>query len=599
MIKRIPLLFISMALAVAVVVSDRHRQRPEEPVSEGCLLCHGEVSDPDPSHPIQAFGCHSCHLGNKYALDKDRAHVSVVPNPGDLRVADRTCGQAACHPEILHRVKNSIMATKQGILYTIQYHWLGVRNSDATLEDLMGDSPPDNLAIAHFRKMCGGCHLWKERGDRPGEIGRRGGGCTDCHILDRERSAITESAPWDHPTVTTRIPSDNCVKCHNRSARIGLSYLGKFESAGYGTPHENGSLSSRRLSGNRFFVHVQPDVHFGRAGLECIDCHTAIGVMGDGRRYEKMADQVDITCEACHLPSFSKAEDRDSLANRLAILNKHVPPPVGASVGVTRKGTPIYNLQRRGGEITFFRKSDGRALTLGKPFSQRRYHTLSGHERLACQACHSRWMPQCYGCHLSYQGSTYQRDWISGKGTLGRWEERRSYVRFAKPALGVSPENRIFPITPCQVFATLPETESSAEGNPSFRIFTVSAFDPHTTREGSRDCLECHSDPKALGLGEGILQRQDNAWVFRPTYEGRRSGLGISFPLDGYVNLAGERLQTPSRSGSRPLQGEELERILSVSTCIGCHNRYEDPIYESFPEAKKRFDSEAHIPCRR
>jgi hypothetical protein len=584
---------------VVVMVSDRQRDRPREPVSEGCVFCHTKVSDPDPSHPIEAWGCHSCHLGNKYAFEKDRAHVAMVRNPGDLRVVHRTCGQVNCHPDIVHRVKNSVMATNEGILNTIQYHWLNIQSAGTTVEDLMDKSPPDNLAISHFRKMCGGCHLWKERGDRPGEIGFRGGGCTGGHGLDKEPDEMRVPGPWDHPVVTTRIPSDNCVKCHNRSARIGLSYLGKFESAGYGTPHERGGLNGRRLSGNRFFIHLQPDVHFSRAGLECIDCHTAVGLMGDGKRYDRMADQVDITCEACHLPSFSEQEDPDDLANRLAVLNQNIPRPLGASVAVTRNGTPIYNLQKRGKEIVFFRKRDGRPLTLGKPFSQGRYHTLTGHERLSCQACHSKWVPQCYGCHLDYQGSAYQRDWINGRVTAGRWQERRSYMRFATPALGVSPEDRIYPITPCQVFVDLWAPGSSDRPSGSFRVFTLSALDPHTTDDGSRNCLECHGDPKALGLGEGILHRQNSKWAFRPTYDGSASGLGIDFPLDGYVDLAGQRLQEPSRNGARPLGAEELEKILWVGVCLGCHDRYEDPIYEAFSDAKRRFVSDAHIPCKR
>jgi hypothetical protein len=208
-------------------------------------------------------------------------------------------------------------------------------------------------------------------------------------------------------------------------------------------------------------------------------------------------------------------------------------------------------------------------------------------------------MPQCYGCHLEYQETNLQRDWISGDVTPGKWEEKRFYMRFDKPALGIDSDNQVYPITPCQVVASLPEGDLPCENHRSLRIFTLSAFDPHSTAGGARECLECHGDPKTLGLGEGILQRQNGKWVFRPTYEGGDRSLGMFFPLDRYVTLAGERVQKPYRTGARPLNGMELERVLSVSACIGCHNRWDDPIYVNFSNSTDRFLSEFFLPCKR
>jgi len=122
----------------------------------------------------------------------------------------------------------------------------------------------------------------------------------------------------------------------------------EFESEGYGTPYEGTSLSSRRLSGNRFFLNLPADVHFSKAGMECIDCHTATGLMGDRKRYDRMHSQIDITCQTCHSPEFSMIKGPDSLADRLAFLNKRVPWKKEKSCGLSKKGTPIYNLQKRG-----------------------------------------------------------------------------------------------------------------------------------------------------------------------------------------------------------------------------------------------------------
>ena len=119
--------------------------------------------------------------------------------------------------------------------------------------DLYDGVPQQNLAVDHYRKLCAGCHLWKERGDHEGEIGKRGGGCSDCHIIDDDKSRSIAEGRFEHPRLTTKIPSENCVKCHNRSARIGLSYFGRFESAGYGTPYEGPGLEQQKAVGEPAF----------------------------------------------------------------------------------------------------------------------------------------------------------------------------------------------------------------------------------------------------------------------------------------------------------------------------------------------------------
>lgn len=590
-------LFLSGALLVAL---DAFHHRPAEHEREGCMLCHALTTDPDPSHPVSAFACSACHLGNAYSANKERAHFTMVRNPGDLRVADRTCGKAGCHPEILDRVGKSIMATNKGILRTLQAQWLGIEHAATEVKDLLGEARPANPAIDHYRKMCGGCHLWKERGDRPGEAGRRGGGCSDCHVLDEPRDKPAGDHRLVHPRMTTRIPSENCVKCHNRSARIGLSYFGRFESAGYGTPHEAGRLSPRRLSGNRFFMELPADVHFVKAGMACIDCHTATGVMGDGNAYDRMGLQADITCGACHAPEFSvPREEKGDLARRLVLLNRKVPELGAGPVGRTRKGTPLYNLRWEGGKVRFYRKGDGRALDMDIPAPRKPHHRLSGHERLTCQACHTAWIPQCYGCHIANQPWELQRDWISGRAEPGAWRETRSHIRFSSPALGVKSSDRISPVAPCQVFVSFFDASGAFLPDRSIRTLTMSAFDPHTTQARSRTCAECHADPAAVGLGDGVLRRSGGSWEFRPTYDAEGSGLGISFPLDAYVRIDGTPLQTDSREGVRPFRKEEIDRILGVGICLGCHETYEDPVYRDFRASRERFGSDLGLPCRR
>lgn len=103
--------------------------------SRGCLTCH-EGIESDHGKANLRIGCVDCHGGDGAATEKDRAHVpatdpalqgrTAVPpnydaewmqlsydyvrfvNPGDLRVADSTCG--TCHPNETYATKKSMMA---------------------------------------------------------------------------------------------------------------------------------------------------------------------------------------------------------------------------------------------------------------------------------------------------------------------------------------------------------------------------------------------------------------------------------------------------------------------------------------------------------
>ncbi|MCP4665033.1 MAG: hypothetical protein GY849_01600, partial [Deltaproteobacteria bacterium] len=350
-------------------------------------------------------------------------------------------------------------------------------------------------------------------------------------------------------------------------------------------------------SGGRFYINLPADIHFVKAGMTCIDCHTEAGVMGDGKKYETLKGQLDITCQSCHNPRFVSVRDKESLAVRLAFLNKKIPDPHGTRVGLSKKGNPLYNLQTRGDKIMFYRKIDGKPIELKIPHAQKAYHRLPGHERLGCQSCHSAWMPQCYGCHITYRKDLFQKDWLSGKKTAGQFRESRSYIRFSKPALGIDASGMVAPFSPCQVFVSPFDGEGSMSPEKSFSILTMTSFDPHTTQKGSRGCRDCHGHPKSLGFGEGILYRKGRTWQFRPSYDARASGMGMDFPLDAFVDTRGAPLQSTAHPGEGPFNRDALEKILAVDVCLPCHDDYEDKIYRDFGLSNKRFKTEKDLPC--
>ncbi|MDA8164370.1 MAG: hypothetical protein M0017_04985 [Desulfobacteraceae bacterium] len=563
------ILILLFAGIVALVAGERLLRRPSRLYQtttgnvEMCLSCH-QQEKLDPAHDTKILGCSSCHLGNPLAINEKEAHQGIVKNPGDLRVVERTCGNDSCHASDVKRVKNSLMATNRGILATLRYYWKEApnQNGDFSVEKLM-KSGETSLAIDYYRKLCGTCHLWKQKGDMPGFFGEKGGGCTACHhVVPKDgRPIIYKTADGKedrrppHPFITKKIPIANCVRCHNRSGRVGISYQGQFESEGYGTPYEKGGLSSKQLPGDRFYLELSPDIHHEK-GMACIDCHTRDEIMGDGHAYAHYEQQLEISCGTCH---------------------------TSGQPGLTRRNHQLNNIAVEGGKVILTGKLDGKKHLVLPP--KKGTCDYPGHKRLSCDSCHSTWVPQCYGCHVKRDMRETHLDKLSLKDVPGWWQEGRSYLRYEQPMLAVWGKKVVIVTPGCQDIVTLINKKGKVE--KGFNSFTMAALSPHTTQAKGRSCADCHTSPKTLGLGEGTLWRENGTWKFQGLDQGVETLSGKSPPLDGYVTIDGKPLQKSSRPDLRPFNGEELSRILRVGECLPCHKSYDDPAYKDYRPDRK------------
>ena len=560
-----------LLLIAYLVVREQNITRPQQlavttsGMVEMCLNCHTKEKL-DGAHDALVIGCSPCHLGDPLAIEKEKAHKGIVRNPGDLRYAPKTCGVEGCHPADIHKVNNSLMATNRGILATLLYYW-GERdnqNAEISVEQLLktGES---SLALDYYRKLCATCHLWKQKNDLPGApafFNDKGGGCSACHYISPAeapaRSSVTdvqETAPVagkdkPHPKVVKQIPEDNCIRCHNRSGRIGISYTGIFEAEGYGTPYEKGQHSSQRLAGDRFYLKVAEDIHHTKK-MACIDCHTRNEIMGDGNNYAHYEEQLEITCRSCH----------------------------DAQPGLTSKQNKLNNVSKKDGQYVLTGKIDGKERALRPPDEVACGYP--GHKRLSCSSCHSTWVPQCYGCHAKRDKREKHLDKLALQETTGWWEEGRSYIRYEKPMLGVW-GNQVVVVTPgCQDLVTLIDEKGEVEEG-GFNRFTMAAINPHTIQAKGRGCKDCHTSPKTVGLGEGTVVKKDGKWQFVPVDRGVQTANGRTVGFDNFVTIEGTALQHGSRKDLRPFNGEELQRILRVGLCLECHSRAADPAYKEY-----------------
>ncbi|BBD08486.1 multiheme c-type cytochrome [Desulfovibrio ferrophilus] len=567
------ILLAFLVLAATVTRQENHLAASRGNPREGCISCHmarGGLGSA--AHDAVTMGCSSCHLGNPHAFEADRAHQGMVVNPGDLRVAAQTCGQRQCHPAMVPAVKHSVMATASGILGALDSLW-GIDHGPRNAALLWDQAPTVRTAPEqYFAKLCAACHLWWPKGRGRGEQTARGGGCSACHVVSSPGKAFLLAGEFDHCALSMQVPLDNCVRCHNRSARVGLTYQGQWEANGYGTPHTQGTLNARRLSGGRFFQSIPPDAHF-QAGMVCIDCHTGTELMGGGLAHRRLRDQLDVACQDCHAPRFSSGRDALAEAARMAKLNPAVPTFEARAVATTSRGaTPLYALQlsTRPGDgpsrqpqnpqALLFRKLDGKPLLLSLPANPAEHHALPGHERLTCQACHSRFMPRCYGCHVQLDPTGRQYDALADEHTSGKWQESASHTRFEDPPLAVDATGRLAPYSPCEVRVDLCPEQGRTPMAPARNA--IAFFDPHSTVPPARTCQDCHL---AL-LGPSLEALGNPAWQ--------------AFP-----------------DGGRKLNADERRAAAEVTPCLPCHARYDDAVFKDFAASRKRLAVGAATAC--
>ena len=565
---------------------------------EGCLVCHRGVTGLGNSHRPEAVGCASCHGGDAFTIDKARAHAGMDVIPGNLSAAVRGCGQAACHASIIPRVERSVMATMSGIV-AVNRNVFGETGGPAGSAPAHVQRLGRTAADTHLRQLCASCHLGAVKvALGPNDESSRGGGCIACHLAysplalealaryEGQKSRGAADAPTAHPALSLDIDDGQCFGCHSRSGRISTSYEGWHEMheppADASDPARPAPSRFRKLDDDRVFERVLPDIHQQR-GLDCVDCHTSVEVMGDGVARGRKSEQVRVECEDCHalpgslLPVVQAAQLDPESRRILAV--RGWPAPAASHYVRTPKGDALVNVVVDAtGLLRLVRKRTGerRELKPAAPVCREG----QGHLRLSCGSCHTAWAPRCPTCHTSFDAKADAFDWIDDADVRGAWKEKAGPFAADLPTLGV----RRVPAdagTRREVIETfvpgmiLTIDRNREPGSPADLVFRrlYARVEPHTTRREVRSCVSCHNDPVALGYGRGEL-RYDRAaaggrWSFTPASP-RLPDDGL--PADAWIPFLGTRGgMVSTRDDVRPFTAEEQRRILRVGACLTCH----------------------------
>jgi hypothetical protein len=547
-------------------------------MKETCMNCHADYTGFVPNHDPRNIGCTPCHLGNPYAEEEKASHEGMVLVPGNLSDVHRTCGASNCHHDIVPRIENSLMTSMAGVI-TVNRFTFGeseTLSAWAHVKDLHKDHPAD----VHLRHLCASCHLGNEK-TKPAPVSEssRGGGCIACHLdysqaADFQKNKAPEGRKF-HPAINLRVTNDHCFGCHSRSGRISTNYEGWHETKLDAGTYAN-RPSYRLLADGRIFQKMKPDVH-RMAGLNCIDCHSAKEVMGDGKRYLHSEEAVKVRCQDCHFtekPATIGYDDLDNESKKILYLRKQNLFDARFVVGSESAEALVNVIFDENDQPVMWGKNSGKRHPL-KPAATA-CSRGKAHDALTCSACHTEWAPQCVGCHNSFDKNEMAYDLLDKQQTQGKWVEYLGEFFAERPTLGVVDADRlrqIKPFVPGMIMTTDMSGFPGHEQSPEIfhRLFAPVA--PHTTNREGRSCESCHNDPLALGYGRGVLKYETaggkGRWHFTPEYENSpQDGL----PLDAWIGFLKKPSGTQAtRPNARPFNVAEQQRILRVGACLTCH----------------------------
>lgn len=370
---------------------------------EGCLACHAGIRESvSASHPVEAFGCVSCHNGNaRERNDEDRAHRDLVANPGDLAHAERFCGE--CHASQVVFVERTIMSTYAGAITHVRQSF-GVQTTDAAefgvaaVGHLQAFAPAagDPQPVHDFADNCLDCHLHGEGIDAPYYY--RSTGCSSCHVLysdDGLYQGNDPTIPADEPghmathSFTTAIPYYQCNHCHNR---------GNFDLRDMAW-HDRGDLPPRAgytAEQQRLADYYQPIGQFTLCEwkLDCIDCHTSQEVMGDGRIHDNRESAQYVQCQTCHgtldaPPRSATIASENDIALTRAGLNPNLSLALGDTIVMTDRSEPFYHVVQHGDGWLLTGKATGTAYDMPLVTGSACEQDPAQQESQYCHACHA------------------------------------------------------------------------------------------------------------------------------------------------------------------------------------------------------------------
>jgi hypothetical protein len=616
---------VVLALALSVLVFPHSSSAPQ-----GCLGCHQGIESPGPNHAFPCQRCHGgdpkgstrekAHkelIANPSRLDQASRRCLPCHESHLFRVQRSLMATAAGEINQTRYLWGAQDDPKPGFL---------TRPLDQ-FPVLPPFSESGQLVDDLLRRRCLRCHLYSDGTGRFGEW--RAQGCAACHMpygpdglsqsRDQALRPLMEQIRKNpglqkrgYPLIhrfTKAVPTRQCLTCHN-GHRVGMDYVGLAER----DYHESYRFFSPDGEKTAMAYGFDPrmlkkDIHCAK-GLHCLDCHGGREVMGDGRVLSHSMEQVNIRCADCHGTPQARPRTMVLKAPEEGSRPKgRLSRPL--EVLLDSKGNPLLHVIREPKGIYLYSKIDGsrhRVPLLAENPAPVAHRIPEHIKQLECHSCHALWSYQDFGLHLiredradyqkwaslwlqndpqvqgllqsnlplkrEQQSAPVARDYLSGSLTPGIWYSGWSYRRLESPIFGINERGRTSVFRPLHQFVvswvddqgkTLWDSRilKTREGKMGLGF---NPYAPHTIQKQTRPCEGCHLNPRALGLGNRLVQNKKGPLMLSaPLTSPSRDGLDLSFEWEALVNQKGSSLQTQTRPRARPYNRRELGRLMNLS----------------------------------
>jgi len=148
---------------------------------------------------------------------------------------------------------------------------------------------------------------------------------------------------------------------------------------------------------SRLAAYYQPIAQFTACEeeLDCIDCHSAGEVMGDGDLHRQMSEVRDVECRTCHGtaaegPTTRQITDASDTALRQARLNPHATLELGDTVVTTERGETLWNVTLQSeGSLELMGKVSGTIYGVPPVAGSGCEQNPDEQESSACHECHA------------------------------------------------------------------------------------------------------------------------------------------------------------------------------------------------------------------
>lgn len=264
-------------------------------------------------------------------------------------------------------------------------------------------------------------------------------------------------------------------------------------------------------------VHLA-DIHLEK-GMHCVDCHFKQDNHGDGKLYGAYQDAISITCVDCHGTVSARANLIASGPAGGYTFGDTV-TPFGERRFVWRSGlvqrSSIYpgkewHVPQTADVIRYNAKA--RRAKLQPAFGGGLAH---GDNKVACYACHTSWVTNCFGCHLP-QKANEMREMKHFEGEVSRnWTSYNPQVLrdegFMLGKWGPSKKGKVAPVRSSSA-VLISSVNANREqiyfeqppiSTPGYSSQAFNPHFPHTVRtKETRVCSDCHISSK----------NDNNAWL--------------------------------------------------------------------------------------